>query len=373
MSKHYFSKVDNSLLYKIKQISIPFIFVVLSITAIGILMLYSAANGEWDPWASTQLIHLSIALVAFVVVTFIDTHFWFKCAYVLYALALFLLLAVEVKGYIGMGAQRWIKIGVLNVQPSELMRVAVILALARYYHSIHIHQARFFATLLVPMLIALAPIGIVMRQPDLGTALIIMFTSCAIIFLSGAAKRLFLGAGILVAATIPITWHFLRQYQKERILTFLDPERDPLGTGYHIIQSKIALGSGGLTGKGFLEGSQSHLNFLPEKQTDFIFTMLSEEFGFIGGAGIIFLYFLVIAYGYKVGLTAKAQFTRLIALGMTTSFFCYVFINMAMVMGILPVVGKPLPLLSYGGASLVTTFISLGFIMNARIHDKVNY
>lgn len=371
MHKHYFSKTDHDIFYKIKQISLPFIFLVLLITAIGILMLYSAANGEWDPWASTQLVHLGIALVAFIMVTFIDTHFWYKCAYLLYGLALILLLAVEIKGYVGMGAQRWIKIGVLNIQPSEIMRVAVILALARYYHAIHIYQARYFATLIAPLLIVLMPIALVMRQPDLGTALIIMFASLTLVFLSGAAKRLFLGAGLLVAVSVPITWHFLRPYQKERILTFLDPERDPLGTGYHIIQSKIALGSGGLTGKGFLEGSQSHLNFLPEKQTDFIFTMLSEEFGFIGGASIIFLYLLVIAYGYKVGLTAKTQFTRLIALGMTTSFFCYVFINMAMVMGILPVVGKPLPLLSYGGASLVTTFISLGFIMNARIHDKV--
>ena len=371
MSKHYFSKTEHNLWYKIKQISLPFVIVILSIASVGILMLYSAANGEWDPWASTQLVHLSIALVAFVIVTFIDTHFWYKCAYLLYAFALILLLAVEIKGYIGMGAQRWIKIGVLNIQPSEIMRVAVILAIARYYHNVHIHQARYIATLIVPLTLCLIPVALVMRQPDLGTALIILSVGVALVFLSGAAKRLFMGAGVLIAASIPIAWHFLRPYQKERILTFLDPERDPLGTGYHIIQSKIALGSGGLTGKGFLEGSQSHLNFLPEKQTDFIFTMLSEEFGFIGGASVIFLYFLIIAYGYKVGLTATTQFSRLTALGMTTGFFCYVFINMAMVMGILPVVGEPLPLLSYGGASLVTTFISLGFIMNARIHDKV--
>lgn len=370
MSKHYFSKTEQGLWYKLKQISLPFVFVIFLITAIGILMLYSAANGQWDPWASTQLVHLSIALISFLVVTLIDAHFWYKSAYLLYLLAFILLLSVEIKGYIGMGAQRWIKIGALNIQPSEIMRVAVILALARYYHTIHIHQARYIATLIVPLIIVLLPIALVMRQPDLGTSLIILFASFTIVFLSGAAKRLFMGAGLLVAVSVPITWHFLRPYQKERILTFLDPERDPLGTGYHIIQSKIALGSGGLTGKGFLEGSQSHLNFLPEKQTDFIFTMLSEEFGFIGGAIIVFLYMLVIAYGYKVGLTAKTQFTRLTALGMTTSFFCYVFINMAMVMGILPVVGKPLPLLSYGGASLVTTFISLGFIMNARLCDR---
>jgi rod shape determining protein RodA len=370
MVNYYFSQPENSFWSKLRQISLPFLFVIMLISSIGIFMLYSAANGEWEPWASTQLLHLGLGVIAFFLVSLVSAEFWYRYAYVFYGIALALVIAVELKGYIGMGAQRWIKIGFLSIQPSELMKVGLVLALARYYHNIHVYQARYFSTLFVPLSLAFLPVAFVMRQPDLGTALIIVFVAVTLIFLSGAAKRLFVGAFLMVIALIPLAWHFLHPYQKQRVLTFLDPERDPLGAGYHIIQSKIALGSGGLSGKGFLEGSQAHLNFLPEKQTDFIFTMLCEEYGFIGGASVVFLFLLVIAYGYKVGFVAKSQFSRLLALGMITSFFCYIFINMGMVMGLLPVVGKPLPLLSYGGASLVTTFISLGFIMNARIHDK---
>ena len=372
MKNYYFTQDEKSLLSKIRQISIPFVFVILLVSSIGIFMLYSAANGEWEPWASTQLFHLGLGMSAFFLVSLVHSDIWYKFAYILYGLALLLVLAVELKGYIGMGAQRWIKIGFITIQPSEIMRVGLVLALARYYHNIHVYQARYFATLFVPLLLAFLPIALVMRQPDLGTALIISFTAITLIFLSGAAKRLFVGAGLSVLGMIPLAWHFLHDYQKQRVLTFLDPERDPLGAGYHIIQSKIALGSGGVWGKGYLEGSQAHLNFLPEKQTDFIFTMLCEEFGFVGGVSVILLLGLILIYGYKVGLTASTQYLRLVAMGMITSFFCYIFINIGMVMGLLPVVGKPLPLLSYGGASLITTLISLGFIMNARIHDKIS-
>jgi rod shape determining protein RodA len=270
-----------------------------------------------------------------------------------------------------MGAQRWINFGPLSVQPSEIMKVAIVLVLARYFHGLSHEQIGRPQYLLWPLVLIAIPAGLVLVQPDLGTATMLALTSAALFFLAGVRIWKFVLVGASGLAAMPVLWHFLREYQKQRIVTFLNPENDPLGSGYHILQSKIALGSGGLFGRGYLEGSQSHLNFLPEKQTDFIFTMLAEEFGLVGGMTLLTLYVLIIAYGYAIALRSRSQFSRLLALGLITMFSLYVFINVGMVMGLLPVVGVPLPLVSYGGTSMLTLLFSFGLIMGTYIHRDV--
>ena len=270
-----------------------------------------------------------------------------------------------------MGAQRWIDLGVVQLQPSELMKIALVLALARFFHGFSYEEVGNPLNLLVPLLLIALPAVLVLRQPDLGTALMMLAGSGAIFFLAGVRIWKFM---LVIAAglgAIPIAWQFLRGYQKQRILTFLDPESDPLGSGYHILQSKIALGSGGMFGKGFLKGSQSHLNFLPEKQTDFIFTMLAEEFGMVGGLAMLGLYVLTIGYGFAIAIRCRSQFGRLVAMGVTTTLFLYLFINVAMVMGLIPVVGVPLPLISYGGTAMLTMMIGLGLLLGVSIHRDV--
>ena len=269
---------------------------------------------------------------------------------------------------LGMGAQRWLDFGFFQLQPSELMKIAVILALARYFHGFEVDEVGRLRNLWIPVLIVIAPIALVLRQPDLGTAMVVAMVGGSMFWLGGARLWQFGLVTAGLAAALPAAWQFLHTYQKQRIITFFNPENDPLGSGYHILQSKIALGSGGLFGKGFLEGTQSHLNFLPEKQTDFIFTMLAEEFGLIGGAGLIALYGLLISYGMFIAFRCRSQFARLLAMGLSVNFFLYVFINIAMVMGILPVVGVPLPLISYGGTAMLTVLIGFGLIMSCWLH-----
>ena len=359
---------ELTLAQRILQINWLLLILVSLIALIGLAMLYSAANGSWSPWAVRQAVRFAMALALCIAVAIVDIRFWLRWAYLSYAISMTLLIGVEVMGEIGMGAQRWIDLGLIRLQPSELMKISLVLALARYFHGRtydEIGQIRF---LLMPLLAITAPVILVLRQPDLGTALMLVMGGATIFFLAGVRLWKFGIVGVLSLASVPIAWQFLRDYQKKRVLTFLDPESDPLGAGYHILQSKIALGSGGTWGKGFLQGSQSHLNFLPEKQTDFIFTMLAEELGMIGGLALIGLYMLVIAYGFIITLRCRNRFGRLNACGMTTSLFLYVFINIAMVMGLLPVVGVPLPLISYGGTVMLTVMIGLGFVINAYIH-----
>jgi rod shape determining protein RodA len=301
-------------------------------------------------------------------VALVDIRLWLKYAYLFYFAALALLAAVEVMGYVGMGAQRWLDLGYINLQPSELMKIALVLALARYFHGLSVDEVARTAFLIPPMLMVAAPAALVLRQPDLGTALLILVGAAAILFAAGVQIWKFAVVGIVAMATLPVGWQFLHEYQKQRVLTFLDPESDPLGSGYHIIQSKIALGSGGLTGKGFMQGTQSHLSFLPEMQTDFIFTMLAEEFGLVGGLGLLGLYVILLAYGFVISVRSRSQFGRLVGVGITTTFFLYVFINIAMVMGLIPVVGVPLPLISYGGTAMLTLMLGFGFLLCVHIH-----
>ena len=349
-------------------------FLVLLVSLIagaGMAMLYSAANGSWEPWAIRHGVRFAVGLAVMLTIAMIDIRHWMRLAYFGYAGALVLLIAVEVMGEIGMGAQRWINLGFFQLQPSEVMKIALVLALARYFHSYTYEDVGNPLALVVPLLMVFIPAGLVLRQPDLGTAVMIVAGSGAIFFLAGVRAWKFTAVIVSGLAAIPIAWQFLRTYQKNRILTFLDPGSDPLGSGYHILQSKIALGSGGLLGKGFLLGSQSHLNFLPEKQTDFVFTMLAEEFGMVGALVLLGLFVLVIGYGFMIAVKTRTQFGRLVALGVTTTLFLYLFINVAMVMGLVPVVGVPLPLISYGGTAMLTIMTGLGLLLSVSIHREV--
>jgi len=368
-----FNRQPLSLGQKLWQIHWLFVLLLCVTAAIGIVMLYSAGNGRFDPWASRQVVRFAVGLVLLIVVAVIDIRLWFRYAYAFYFLALVLLVAVEIAGSIGMGAQRWIDVGFATVQPSEVMKIGIVLALARYFHGLTVEEVGNPIRLVPPLLLVVAPVGLVLRQPDLGTAVILVAAGGILFFLAGVRiwKFAVVAAGGLAA--VPVAWHFLFDYQKQRVLSFLNPEGDPLGTGYHIIQSKIALGSGGLFGKGFLQGTQAHLSFLPEKQTDFIFTMLAEEFGLVGGLVLLGLYVLLLIYGFAIAHRSRNQFGRLLGMGVTTTFFLYVFINIAMVMGLIPVVGAPLPLISYGGTSMMTVLFGFGLLMGVYVHRDVTF
>lgn len=356
---------------KLIQLNWMLVLLLAMIAGVGAAMLYSAANGSFEPWAVRHMIRFGVTLGLLIVVALVDIRIWLRLAYPIYAVTFVLLVAVEVMGTIGMGAQRWIDLGVITLQPSEMMKVALVLALARYFHAPTLEEVWRPTRLIPPILMVMAPVGLVLKQPDLGTALMLMMVGGAIFFLAGVRLWKFVVVIAAGLSAIPIGWQFLHDYQKNRVLTFLNPERDPLGAGYHILQSKIALGSGGISGKGFLMGSQSHLNFLPEKQTDFIFTMLAEEMGLVGGLALLTLFFLVIVYGMVIGLRSRNHFGRLVALGLTTNLFLYVFINIAMVMGLIPVVGVPLPLISYGGTAMLTVMIGMGLIIGVFIHRDI--
>ena len=371
MGEDGFGRGHFSIGRKLWQIHWLFVLLVCATAAIGVAMLYSAANGSFDPWASRQTLRFGVGLGVMIVVALIDVRFWFKYAYLFYFLALVLLAAVEVAGSVGMGAQRWISLGPANVQPSEVMKIGLILALARFFHGRSVEEVGNPIYLIMPLVLVIAPVALVLRQPDLGTAGILIMASGALFFLAGVRVWKFALVGAAGLAAIPVIWQFLFDYQKKRVLFFLNPERDPLGSGYHIIQSKIALGSGGLFGKGFLQGTQSHLSFLPEKQTDFIFTMLAEEFGLIGGLVLIGLYLLLLIYGFAISLRSRNQFGRIVGMGITTIFFLYIFINIAMVMGLIPVVGAPLPLISYGGTAMVSLLFGFGLLMGVYVHRDV--
>lgn len=360
--------VQPTIRQKLLRLNWEFVLLIMLTASVGFGMLYSAANGSFDPWASRQMSRFAVGVAMMLVVALIDIRFWLRASYPVYGACLVLLAAVEIMGSIGMGAQRWLDLGFFQLQPSEVMKIAVVLALARYFHGFDVDEAGRLRNLIIPVFIVLAPMALVLRQPDLGTAGVIAMVGAAMFWIGGARLWQFGVVAAAAAAAVPVGWQFLHAYQKQRIFTFLNPETDPLGSGYHILQSKIALGSGGLFGKGFLEGTQSHLNFLPEKQTDFIFTMLAEEFGLVGGVGLIALYALLVGYGFYIALRCRSQFARLLAMGITVNFFLYVFINIAMVMGVLPVVGVPLPLISYGGTAMLTVLIGFGLVMSCWLH-----
>lgn len=358
---------------KLMNISFCYVLFICVLAAIGITMLYSAANGSWRPWALNQLVRFGVGFGVMLFFALIDIRVLMRYAYVFYFFTLILLVIVEVGGHVGMGAQRWINFGFFKLQPSELMKIALVLALARFFHTSSLQSIESIKGIIPALLLALVPAGLIIIQPDLGTGLMLLFTTTAIFFAIGVQLWKFAIVAVCGIVLMPIAWMFLHDYQRDRVLTFLNPERDPLGAGYHIIQSKIALGSGGVFGKGFLKGTQSHLNFLPEKHTDFIFTMLSEEWGMIGAVFIILVNFCIIAYGYSFAMKSTSYFGKVVAIGLTTNYFLYVSINTAMVLGLIPVVGIPLPLISYGGTVMLSIMASFGILLSVYINRHIQF
>ncbi len=357
---------------KIQSLNWGLLLLIIAVACVGFTCLYSAAGGSLSPWASKQIARFCVGLVGMFIIALIDIRWWYRLSWFFFAAGMALLVFVEIFGQVGMGAQRWINLGFIQLQPSEIMKISVVMALARYFHAATIEDMRRVKFLIIPALMIAAPVALVLLQPDLGTSLMIVMAGVSMFFMAGAPWWLFVGGIVGVAAIIPVAWQFfLHDYQKARVMTFLNPESDPLGAGYHITQSKIALGSGGVDGKGFLKGTQSNLNFLPEKQTDFIFTLWAEEWGLVGGLSLLALFWCVFAYCIWIAMRARQNFSRFLVLGLCVNFSLYVFINIAMVMGLIPVVGAPLPLISYGGTSMLAALASFGLIMSASIHRDV--
>jgi rod shape determining protein RodA len=358
---------------KVAHISWPVVFLIGCIASIGFAMLYSAAHGSADPWMDRQAARFAVGLAMMFAVAMVDPRTLMRVAYPVYLLSILLLVWVDFAGSVGMGAQRWIDLGFMQLQPSEIMKVSIVLTLARYFHGLSYEDVGRPLSLIVPTILVLVPAALVLKQPDLGTAGMLLMGAGAMYVVVGVRWWKFALIVALGLGAAYYAWHapnILHDYQKARIMTFMDPESDLQGAGYHITQSKIALGSGGVWGKGFLQGTQSHLDFLPERQTDFIFTMFAEEFGMVGSLVLLALYVLLVVYGMAIAIRCKNQFGRLLAFGLSFNLFCYFFINTAMVMGLIPVVGVPLPLISYGGTVLMTVLIGFGLILSVNIHRE---
>ena len=342
----------------------------LALGAFGLVMQYSAAGGDWRVFALPQALRMALGVMLMVLIAIASPTGLFRVSYVVYGLCVLLLIAVEVAGQMGMGAQRWVGLGAFNLQPSELMKIGVILALARYFQGIKLAQANHAIALIIPALLTLIPVVLILKQPNLGTATIVSVIAFTMCFMAGLRWWFFAGVIGGVAAAVPVAYHFLHDYQKQRVQTFLDPGSDPLGAGYNIIQSKIAIGSGGFSGKGLLNGSQGQLDFLPEKQTDFIFTMMTEELGFMGALVLFTLYAMLLVFALVLASKTRSAYGRLVAAGVASLLFIHMFINMAMVMGMIPVVGVPLPFLSYGGSFLLTCFMACGLLQHVYINRE---
>jgi rod shape determining protein RodA len=360
---------------KILYLNWALVLLLTAVSALGFLMLYSVAGGSLQPWAEPQMKRFALGMAGMFFIAMVPVYFWRNVAALAYAGSILLLVAVEIMGTTGMGAQRWIDLGFMRLQPSELTKITLVMFLAAYYDWLDIRKVSRIFWVILPVLIILLPTFLVLRQPDLGTAILLVAGGGIMMFAAGVHWAYFavvIGAGVgLVAAVFQsrgMPWQLLKDYQYRRIDTFLDPESDPLGAGYHITQSKIALGSGGFTGRGFMQGTQSRLNFLPEKHTDFIFTTLAEEFGFIGAASLLTLYALIIIFCLASAFTNKDRFASLLTIGIATTFFLFFAVNMSMVMGLAPVVGVPLPLVSYGGSAMLVLLAAFGLVQSAHIH-----
>ena len=370
-SDSFGSSPDLRIVDKLAHLSWGLILLVCAIAAIGVMLLYSAGGGSWEPWASRHAVRFGIGFIIMLTIALVDLRVWLRLAYPLYAVMLVMLVGVELMGQIGKGAERWINLGFIQIQPSELMKITLTLALARFFHSLPPDQTTKLSSLLLPILLIFMPVGLVLLQPNLGTALLLCLASAMVFWATGVPKWMFATAATAAAVSVPLVWPFLFNHQKQRILTFHNPEADPLGAGYNIMQSKIAFGSGGLLGKGFLNGSQSQLAFLPEKHTDFIFVVLAEEFGMVGALILLSFYTAILIYGFSIALTSRSHFGRLLALGITAMLFLYVVVNIAMITGLIPVVGIPLPLVSHGGTAMLTLLIGIGLLLCVAIHREV--
>ncbi|SEO19775.1 cell elongation-specific peptidoglycan biosynthesis regulator RodA [Salinihabitans flavidus] len=360
---------------KVLYLNWALILLVIAVAGIGALMLYSVAGGSFSPWAEPQIKRFAVGLALMLIIAMVPIWFWRSISGAAYLVSLILLVLVEVMGSVGMGAQRWIDLGFVRLQPSELTKFTLVMALAAYYDWLPGPRTSRPIWVLLPILVILLPTLLVLQQPDLGTALLLLIGGAMVMFLAGVHWSYFAGVVALAGGGITAVlqsrgteWQLLKDYQFRRIDTFLDPSTDPLGAGYHITQSKIALGSGGWTGRGFMQGTQSRLNFLPEKHTDFIFTTLAEEFGFLGGASLLGLYVLILVFCIVSGVSNRDRFSSLLILGVGATFFLYFAVNMSMVMGLAPVVGVPLPLVSYGGSAMLVLMLAFGLVQSAHVH-----
>ena len=372
MVGNIFHKGSSSAKDKILALDFSLIFLILLLGVIRIFAMYSTEQGKFGYYTQSHLYRFCVFFFIFLIISFFRIQFWFKSAYLFYFAILILLFAVDFFGVTASGSKRWINLLFINLQPSELMKVSLIIFLSRYYHKIPLEHVTSVKHILIPMLALAVPVFLVISQPDLGTAVLIALGGVAVIWLTGFNIKYFLYSSLIFICLVPLGISILKPYQKSRILTFLNPERDPLGAGYQIIQSKIAVGSGGITGKGYLKGSQSYLDYLPEKHTDFIFTLYSEEFGFIGSILLLMIYVMIIYRIIAIGNKSRNNFARLYCFGFATAFFSYVAINMSMVLGLLPIVGAPLPIMSYGGSSMLAMMIGLGVVMSCRIYKEDN-
>jgi rod shape determining protein RodA len=356
---------------KLLDVNWALVLVITIIASVGFAVLYSVAGGHFSPWANKQILRFVIGLVILVACAAVDIRVWMQVAYPAYAFSLLLLVATTIAGHVGLGAKRWIELGPIQLQPSELMKISLILALARYLHGLGVEDVSKPFRLLIPLAMIGIPAALVLAQPNLGTATIIMADGVSLLFLAGLSWWWILPAFSAVAAAVPIAWQFLHDYQKRRVLTFLNPQLDAMGAGWNISQAEIAMGSGGATGKGFLNGTQSQLNFLPEANTDFAWTAVGEEFGFLGCMAVLLLFAIVIFYGVRIAVASRSQFARLLALGLTLNFFFYIMINGLMVTGLIPVVGIPMPLISYGGTAMLVVMFAFGLLMSCHVHRQV--
>jgi len=365
-------RLNNEITFfqKVKELDYFLIFCVLVLSVISLFVMYSTDGGEILFHTKNHFFKLVTFFPVMIVLAFFNLRFWHNFSYIIYLAVILLLIWVSFFGIKSSGSQRWMDLYFFVLQPSELMKIAIILCLAKFYHRLKIENVNSLFSMAIVLSIIVAPVMLVLSQPDLGTSILIVLSGLIILWLGGVKVKYFIYSFITFLISLPFIISFLKPYQKLRILTFLDPDRDPLGAGYQIIQSKIAIGSGGLDGKGFLKGTQSYLDFLPEKHTDFIFTLFSEEFGFIGSVALLILYSIIIFRIIRIGSISRSNFARLFCFGFAFAIFIYIVVNLSMVLGLLPIVGSPLPIMSYGGSSMLATMIGFGIVLSAKINHK---
>ena len=355
---------------KLRSFDFNLLLCIISIGIVSAFSMYSTDGGELLYHSRSHIIRLAIFFTMMICFSFFSIRFWHSIGYLFYAIVLFLLIWASLHGITASGSQRWISLYFINLQPSELMKVAIIIFYAKFYHRMQINNINSFKNLLIPFAVLILPILLVASQPDLGTAILIGLSGLVALWIAGLHVRFFVYSSLAFLVSMPFVVSFLEPYQKLRVLTFFNPERDPLGAGYQIIQSKIAVGSGGLTGKGFLKGTQSYLEFLPEKHTDFIFTLFSEEHGFTGSVVILLIYAIMVFRILKIGTGARSFFAKLFCYSYAAAIFIYVSVNMSMVLGLLPIVGSPLPIMSYGGSSMLATMIGFSIVLSSKIYQR---
>ena len=365
-------RLNNELTFwqKVKELDFILLTSVLLLSILSLFVMYSTDGGEILFHTKSHFSKIILFFPLMIFIAFFNIKWWHNFSYLFYVSVILLLIYVSFFGIKSSGSRRWMDLYLFNLQPSELMKIAIILCLAKYYHRIKIENVNSITSIMTVVTIILIPIIMVLSQPDLGTSILIAASGLIVLWLGGVKIKYFIYSFIVFLISLPFVISFLKPYQKLRILTFLDPDRDPLGAGYQIIQSKIAIGSGGLDGKGFLKGTQSYLDFLPEKHTDFIFTLFSEEFGFIGSVALLILYSIIIIRILRIGAISRSNFSRLFCFGFAFAIFIYIFVNLSMVLGLLPIVGSPLPIMSYGGSSMLATMIGFGIVLSAKINHK---